>query len=175
MKTRWHRVNIIAVVTCLLMFLATGASADILLPEGTELQIVFEQDVSSGNFEAGDKVPIHLQGAVEVGGLILVKDGAKGTAKVKSVKPAGRAGKPGMIEVELLGLEPNDSYKAADDKKIAIMAASDTESYIANGKGRKLLSYCFIAGLFIKGTQGVIPADKPYTAKIAEDIFIVLE
>ena len=175
MKTGWHRVNFTVISACLLVFLATVASADILLPKGTELQIVFEKDVSSGSFEVEDEVPIRLQGAIDVGGLILVKDGAKGTATIKSVKPAGRFGKPGMIEVELVGLEPNDSYNAADDKKIALIAASETESFIANGKGRKTLSYIVFFGLIIKGTQGVIPADEPYTAKIAEDIFIVLE
>jgi hypothetical protein len=141
------------------------------------LQIVFEQDVSSKYVIPGQLIPIRLVGAIDVGGIEIVKDGAKGSARVKSVKPAGRGGKPGYVEVVLLELEPNGHYKAEGGGKIQLEAVTEDGSGVikAKGKGRKTLSYLFIFGLFIKGTEGVIPADVPIKAKVKEDIMLLVE
>lgn len=140
------------------------------LPAGTKIEIVIELEVSSKHFAPNDQIPIRLHGAIEVGGIVLVEDGAKGAARVKSVQPAGKRGKPGRIEVDLVELEPKGAYKAEGDKRIAITSVDGP--IMAEGKGRKILSYLFIFGLFIKGTEAVIPADKPFPATIAEDIML---
>jgi len=173
LKKQWFVV--MAIVSWVM--LTPAANAAIELPAETEVKIVFDQDVSSKYVAPGDLVPIHLTGSVEIGGVTVVKDGAKGSGRVKSVKQAGRGGKPGRVEVELVELVPNGSYKAEGDKKIMLQAiTSDGAGIIkAEGKGRKMLSYLFIFGLFIKGTEGVIPADKPFQAKITEDIMIIIE
>ncbi len=162
-------------VFLLVMFFAAKAKADVILAAGTEVQVVFDQEVSSKYVAPGDIIPIRLHGAINYGGIIVVKDGAVGTARVKSVKPAGRGGKPGEVEVVLVGLEPDGAYKAEGDKKIKLQAITEdgTGTIRAKGKGRKLLSYLFIFGLFIKGSEAVIPADKPFPAKITEEIVIL--
>lgn len=173
MGKNWLRMHLVALTTFFWAVNVSGVNAAIELPAGTEVQIVFVADVSSKYAEPNDRVEIRLDGAVEVGGIVVVKDGAKGSARVKSVQPAGKAGKPGWVEVELLELEPNGSYMAEGNKKIALEAVGGT--IMAEGKGRKTLSYLFIFGLFIKGTEGVILADEPFKAKIKEDIIILVE
>jgi hypothetical protein len=145
----------------------------VLLPAGTELQVVFEQDVSSKYVKPGDLVPIRLKGAIDFGGIEVVKDGATGSARVKSVKPAGKPGKAGRVEVELLELEPKGAYQAEDNAKIELKATDGT--IVAEGKGRKFLSWLFIFGLLIKGSEGVIAADVPFKATVKEDIVILVE
>lgn len=163
---------IVAALALLAISTAVPASfaADFLVPEGTKITVAFDQDVSSKYAEPGDQVPLHLVEPIEIGGQIIVDAGAKGSARVKSVKSAGRPGKPGRVEVELLQLTPNGAFKSIDDKPIPIMAVDTT--LIAEGKGRKTLSWLFIFGLFIKGTQGEIKADQPIEAIVTEGVMI---
>ncbi len=172
MHNRWREVKVVVLAVLVFAVLATGGKADeVILAAGTKVQIEFEQDVSSKYAAPGDLIPIRLHGAVDYGGVIAVEDGAKGTARVRSVKPAGKGGKPGYIEVDLVELEPTGSYKAEEGKKLALEAVDGP--IVAKGKGRKTLSYLFILGLFIKGTEGVIEAGKPFPAKIAEEIVLM--
>ncbi len=151
----------------------TGAAwADIELPQGHEVEIVFSQDVSSKYVAPGDLVPIRLNAPIEIGGFTVVREGTPGSARVKSVEAAGRRGKPGSIVVELLELESDGNYEAEGDKKIMLKAVDDIS---AEGKSKKLLSWLLIFGLFIKGSQGEIPADQPFKAEIAEDIVILMD
>jgi len=109
---------------------------------------------------------------VQYGGVTVVKEGAKGSARVKSVEPAGRAGKPGRVEIEFLELQPNGAFQTEGDKPIML---KNLEPVVANGKGRKTLSYLFIFGLFIKGSEGVIRADVPFKAETTEDVVVLVE
>ncbi|MDH3889900.1 MAG: hypothetical protein OEV49_02350 [candidate division Zixibacteria bacterium] len=167
-----------SILSSLLMALAlivavTGnVSADIELPAGHAVEIVFSQDVSSKYVAPGDLVPIRLSSPITFGGFTVVKEGTSGSARVKSVTPAGRGGKPGSIELELLELEPGSSYEAEGDKKIMLKAVDEIS---AAGKSKKLVSWLLIFGLFIKGGQGEIPADQPFKAEIAEDIVILMD
>ena len=169
MGTRWLKAYFVAMAMLLSPVFASTTNA-IQLPAGTKIEIVIELEVSSKHFAPNDQIPIRLHGAIEVGGIVLVEDGARGVARIKSVEPAGKGGKPGRIEVDLVELEPKGAYKAEGDKKIAITSVGGPIT--AEGKGRKILSYLFIFGLFIKGTEAVIPADKPFPATIAEDIML---
>ena len=169
----WKSINRTLFMLVCLLAMAGVAAADIQLPEGTAVEVAFDQDVSSKYLKPGELVPIRLLKPIEFGGLVVVNEGAKGSARVKSVEPAGRGGKPGEVTLELLDLEPGSSYKAADDKKIMLRSAQGDIS--AKGKGKQTLSYLLIFGLFIKGGQGEIPADTPIKAEIAQDIMIIIE
>jgi len=156
----------------MMVALTPTAWGDIELPQGTEVEIVFSQDVSSKYVAPGDLVPIRLTAPIIYGGFTVVREGASGSARVKSVAPAGRGGKPGSVEVELVDLEPTGAYEAEGGKRITLKAV---DKISAEGKGKKLLSWVFIFGLFIKGGQAVIPADQPYKAVVAEDIVILMD
>jgi hypothetical protein len=162
----------VILAVALMMAASPVVRADIELPAGTEVEIVFSQDVSSKYVAPGELVPIKLNAPITFGGFTVVKEGAPGSARVKSVTPAGRGGKPGRVELELLELEPAGFYEAEGDKKIMLKAADEIS---AEGKGQKLLSWVLIFGLFIKGGQGEIPADQPFKATVVEDIIIMMD
>jgi hypothetical protein len=171
MDTRWPKAYFVVMAMLLSPVFASTTNA-IQLPAETKVQIVFVADVSSKYVKPNEFVEIRLVGAVDVGGIIVVEDGARGAARIKSVKPAGKGGKPGRVEVDLVELEPKGAYKTEGDKKIALEAVGGPIT--AEGKSRKFWNYVFGLGLlFVKGTEGVIPADKPFPAKIAEDIMLV--
>jgi hypothetical protein len=177
MSINWSKYCQGSILMLLSAFLVTTAHAAIELPAGQEVQIVFEQDVSSKYVTPGQLIPIRLNGAIEIGGVEVVKNGAKGSARVKSVQRAGKRGKPGRVEVVLVELEPNGAYKGEGGKKIQLVAVTEdnTGTIRAAGKGRKILSWIAGFGFLIKGTEGVISPDKPFKAKVKEDINLLVE
>ncbi len=174
MRTRTVSNRVLPVIGAAMVALAVQAQGAIELPAGTEARIVFEQEVSSKYVKPGDLIPIRLQGDIKVGGIVVVKDGASGTARVKSVKPASKPGKKGEVQVDLVELLPDGSYvPEKDDQTISLEAANGPIS--AEGKSRKTLSWLLIFGLLIKGTEAVIPADTPYPARVAQDIMLIVD
>jgi hypothetical protein len=161
------------VLAVLLGMAATISAADFLVAAGTKLSVAFEQDVSSKYVKPGDLVPIKLVEPLEIGGQIVLKSGVKGSARVKSVSPAGRAGKAGKVEVELLELTAGEGFSSVDDKNIGL--SGNDGPILVEGKGKKTLSWIFILGLFIKGGQGVVPADQPMAALVTDDVIVIVE
>lgn len=161
-------VRIFIYIIVAIALLATSVSAaTIQLPRGTEVKVKFNTaaKVSSGSLAKDVPVMFTLVEPVIIGGETLVEEGATGTAKVVEVQKAGAAGKPGYIKVAFVDLEPKGAYLTPDKSKIKLTGEIEKK-----GKGKKLLSILFIAGLFIKGGQGEIPADVVYPAKVAESI-----
>ena len=174
MNTEWKRRYIFVPLIAAVFAFPSIASGQIQLPEGTEVTVTFSQEVSSKYVKPGDNVAIKLVNAIEVGGVTLVKAGASGTALVKTVEKAGKGGKGGKLEIEFVALEPKGNYQALEDKKILLKFAGSENGILgAKGGGKKLLSYLFIAGLFIKGGEAKFAPDKPIKAVITESVFVV--
>lgn len=168
-----NRIAVLILVALALLVAPQLLAADFMVPAGTEIEIVFEQDVSSKYVEPGDLLPIRLSQSIDIGGTTVIKEGAKGSARVKSVKPAGRGGKPGRVVVVLEELTAGSGFESVGDKNIVIEGSDGP--IIVEGKGRKTLSWLLIFGLFFKGHQGVIGADQPITAVVAEDVIVVVQ
>jgi len=161
----------VGIAALVLALVPAMVAAQVKVAAGTPVTVAFKQDVSSKHLKPGDEVPISLVEQLEVGGLVLVKAGAVGRAVVKSVEGAGKPGKPGKIAIELVGIDPDGNYKAMNDKVLTLQAEGGKIE--AKGKGKKILSFLFIFGLFIKGGEATIPADQPFKATVKEDIFII--
>jgi len=173
MSKKTSTIKMLILGLFVLALAASNVSADIQLPAGTEVKVAFVQDISSKYVKPGDLAPLRLLEPIEVGGVTLVKEGASGTGRVVSVKSAGKAGSPGEMEIELVELEADGYFKTVDNKTIKIEAVDG--NLTAKGKGKKLLSYIFIFGLFIKGGEAVFTAGQPINAAVAEDVMIVIE
>lgn len=167
------RYRPIAILTYIALVIIMGVvsvqAATIGLTKGTEVKARFaaKTKISSGVLNKDVPVLFTLAEPVVIGGKTIVDAGAQGTAKVVEIKKAGSAGKPGYIKVAFVDLEPKGEYASPEGGKIKL--AGDIEN---KGKGKKFLSYLFIAGLFIKGGQGEIKADSVYTAQVAETIVL---
>lgn len=173
MKTvqRLSIIGIFAIIATLLV--SSQIHAAVQLPAGMEIKVEFIQDVSSKYVKPGDLAPIKLVEDISVGGITLVKAGAMGTARVVKVEKAGKPGKPGSLELQLAEIDMEGAYKTVDGAKIQLEAVDGP--IIVKGKSKKTMSYIFIFGLFIKGTDGVIPAGHMVAAKVKSDVMIVVE
>lgn len=166
---RIKRYGVLITFLTLTFAVASGVFAQIQLPAGTEMQIVFDQKISSGSAKVGDLVTFHLKDQIEVGGVVVVKVGCKGTAKVKSLEKAGKPGKPGKLEFDPVSLSPEHAYKAANGSKVLLESAGGGP-ILAKGSGKKILSFILGFGLLIKGGEGKVEAQTEMTVKVKQDI-----
>ena len=156
-----------AVLLFCLFVIPSLQAGKIRVPEGTEIKVRFDKEVkiNSGKLNQGVPIQIYLEDPVIIGGRVVIDEGTTGKAEVLEVKSSGRAGKPGYLKIGFVELEPKGEFKRVDGTTIKISGEVE-----ADGKGKKLLSYLFIFGLFIKGSQAEIPTDQVYNAVIAETI-----
>jgi len=160
--------KVFAAVLLFCLFVVPNLQAGkIRVPEGTEVKVRFDKEmkINSGKLSQGVPIQIYLDDPVIVGGRVVIEEGTTGKAEVLEVKASGRAGKPGYLKIGFVELEPKGEFKRVDGPTIKLSGEIE-----AKGKGKKLLSYLFIFGLFIKGSQAEIPVDQVYSAVIAETI-----
>jgi hypothetical protein len=170
MKNGYKNIWIITIiVTFLISISGIIRAGKIEIPEEEIVKLKFEstKPITSGTVAKGVPLLIRLEEPIMVGDEILVEKGAPGTAIVSEVEKASKPGKPGKIRIEFSELEPKGTYLSPDDSKIKLSGSVES-----NGKGKKLLSILFIAGLFIKGGEAAINIDSVYTATITESIIL---
>ncbi len=148
---------------------AMVSAAKVIVPEGTEIKVKFDAaaEVNSGKLGKGAVVKIFLVEDIKIGGKTIVEAGAEGTAAVEDAVAASRPGDPGKIKIAFVDLNTKGAYKASDDGKIKLSGSVADE-----GGGRKIISWIFILGLFIKGGQGEIDTALDYPATIAESVIL---
>ncbi len=158
-----------AIVLVALLLVSGAYAAKVQVPEGTEVKIKFPSSIKISSGELGTGVPLlfSLAEPVSVGGKVIIEKGAEGTAVVKESVRSGKGGKPGKIVVEFVDLEAKGAFKTLDDSRLKLVGEVSAE-----GKGKKLLSYLFIFGLFIKGGQGELSNTDIYTAQVAESVIL---
>ena len=166
------------IVTALALVLSLGlvpdVSAAVQVPAGTKVQVKFVADVSSKFVKPNENVEIRLESDIDIGGLVVVQKGATGTALITSVETAGKGGKPGLLKVELIDLQPKGEFKPEGDKPIMLSAVTEDGSgnIAVEGKGRKFWNYVLGIGfLLVKGTEAVIPTTTTFEAVITEDVW----
>lgn len=166
-----HRVlSPVMLVLILVAFgMTTIQAGTIEVPKGKEVKLKFPSDIkiTSGNVTKGIPIVCYLAQPIVIGGVTIIEEGAQGTATVAEVVKPSKPGKPGKIKIEFTGLDAKGEYKFLTEDKIKLTGAAEAE-----GKGKKLLSYIFIFGLFIKGGNAVIPTNVVYTAQVAESIYM---
>jgi hypothetical protein len=152
----------LAVVLLMAMTVQAGTMQ---IPKGTKVKMTFPAglQISSGTMQASAPIICELAEAIEIGGITIVEAGAKGTATVVEAKKAGKGGKGGYIKIEFTSLNAKGDYALMSAESIKLTGFVESQ-----GKNKKLLSYLFIFGLFISGSQGEIPTSGVYDAEVAE-------
>jgi hypothetical protein len=166
------RIFILAGLISILAISPVAHAGKVQLPEETQIKVKFDSTmvISSGKLDKGIPLLIYLAEPIIIGGRVIVPAGAQGKAEVVDVVKAAKPGKPGYIKVRFIELEPKGEFKTLDDAKIKLSGAVENK-----GKGKKLLSYLFIFGLFIKGKDAVIPSNMTYPAQVEETIILQSE
>jgi hypothetical protein len=165
MRKVWISLLVIAIAVMVPVGVFAGR---VSLPKDlTKFNVRFDSKipVNSGWVHAGDTLPIYLAEDYKMGGVTIIEAGAKGTAIVKEVVKASRPGKPGKLMVSFLDLSPKGSYQSKDGSNIMLSGEQTID-----GGGRKILSWLFIFGLFIKGGQAEIDVARVHEVKVAEKI-----
>lgn len=77
------------------------APAQVLLADGTDVPLVFDEDLSSKTAAEGDQVTLVLAEDLKVGDVVVAKAGAKAQGEVTNARKAGMMGKAGELNVRL--------------------------------------------------------------------------
>lgn len=123
--------------------------------------------IDSGRILEGDSIVIYLAQDIKIGGITIVEAGARGTAVATKVVKASKPGDPGKIELSFVEMNPKGSYRSKGGSTIKLAGVVSDD-----GGGRKILSWLFIFGLFIKGGQGEIDTSLEYPATVGETIIL---
>ena len=76
-----------------------NAPAQVLLADGTDVPLVFDEDLSSKTAVEGDQITLVLAEDLKVGDFVVAKAGAKAQGEVTNAKKAGMMGKAGELDV----------------------------------------------------------------------------
>lgn len=96
------------------------ATEKIVLPEGTDVPLVFDQDISSKTAEEGDPIGFVLSDDIKVGNVVVAKAGCKAFGEVTNAKKSGMMGKAGELNVRL-------DYLKVGDVKVKLRGAKGKE------------------------------------------------
>ncbi len=140
--------------------MASGATR---LPEGTEIRVRTESDLSSKTAEVGDMVYLRVSDPVRYHGHVVIPDGARVTGRISEARHRGVFGRSGKLAISV------DSVKVGENS-IRLRGARNN-----NGKGQGTLSIATavlvapIAGIITgksatikQGTEFIVYTDQDY-------------
>ena len=83
-------------------------SAKVLLADGSDVSLTFDQDLSSKTAAEGDPVVCVLADDLKVGDVVVAKAGSKAIGEVTNAKKAGMMGKAGELNIRMDYLKVGD-------------------------------------------------------------------
>lgn len=125
-------------------------SADIVIPDGTELTVVTTEEISSKTAVEGDPINFKVDEDVKVGGKTVIAKGALVKGEVSNSKKSGRMGKGGQLSIRILSTESIDGQKVklraskgkeGDDKTgttVALVVLFGPLGFLKKGKDAKI-------------------------------------
>lgn len=140
--------------------LASAAPAKV--PEGTEMLIRFNDQLSSGSNSQGDQFSITLDEDVTLPDGTLIKRGYRGKGEVTDAKKKGYMGKAGEMNIRL-------NYLKVGDARIRLRANKGGEGQGAMGATIALTVLFGPLGLLKRGHDIEIKAGQTITAFVDED------
>ncbi len=99
---------------------ATAASGKLVLTEGTDVPLTFDQDLSSKTAAEGDAVTFVLADDIKIGDVVVIKAGAKAFGEVTNAKKSGMMGKAGELNIRL-------DYLKAGNTKVRLRGSKGKE------------------------------------------------
>jgi hypothetical protein len=76
----------------------TAAPVEILIPDGTEIEIELKNNLSGEEAKMGETIDFTVVRPVEVNGIKIIEQGASAKGKITKAKKAGRWGRTGKLE-----------------------------------------------------------------------------
>jgi hypothetical protein len=141
---------------------APAPTAPLMLKEGTEVSLVFAQDLSSKTAVDDDPVNMTLAEDLKVGDVIVAKKGAVALGTVTNAHKSGMMGKAGELSIRL-------EYLKTDDQRVHLRGSKGKEGEGAVGATVALTILFGPIGLIKHGKNVEIKQGTPLTAFIDQD------
>jgi hypothetical protein len=127
-----------------------AAGAEVVIPDGTELNVVTIEEISSKTATEGDALTFKMDEDVVVNGKVVIAKGAIVKGEVSNAKKSGRMGKAGALSIRILSTEAIDGQrvklraskgKEGDDKTgttVALVVLFGPLGFLKKGKDAKI-------------------------------------
>ena len=139
------------------------APAQLLLAEGTEVPLTFDQDLSSKTAHDGDPVELILAQDLKVGDVVVARAGSKAVGEVTNAKKSGMMGKPGELNIRL-------NYLKTGNAKVHLRGTKGKEGD-SGTTGVVVLTVLFgVVGFVHHGKQVEIKKGTALTVYVADDV-----
>jgi hypothetical protein len=135
---------------------------EIILAEGTPLNVVTAQEVNSKEAKPNDPVKFTVAEDLTINGQVIVRKGTPAIGSVINAEKGGYLGKSGKLGVQV------ESTQTVDGQPLKLRAAKGKEG---NDKTDKVMALSIISGFFLlkKGGDAKIDAATPVTVYVAEE------
>lgn len=145
------------------LYLARANQSDeIVLAEGTAINVVTAQEITSKDAKPNDPVSFTVAEDLTINGQVIVRKGTAAVGSVINAEKGGYLGKSGKLGVQV------ESTQTVDGQPLRLRAAKGKEG---NDKTNSVMALSMISGLFLlkKGGDAKIPAATPVTVYVAEE------
>jgi hypothetical protein len=135
----------------------------LVLAEGTDVPLLFDEDISSKTAAEGDPVAFVLAEDIKVGDVVVAKAGCKAFGEVTNAKKSGMMGKAGELNVRL-------DYLKVGDVKVHLRGAKGREGNSGTGAAVALTVLFGPIGLIKHGSNIDIKKGAPMKVYVGDDI-----
>jgi hypothetical protein len=142
---------------------ATVASGKLVLKEGSDVDLKFNQDLSSKTANEGDPVVLVLDQDLTVDNMVVARAGCKAYGEVTHAKRAGMMGKGGELNMRL-------DYVKIGDTKVMLRGSKGREGDDKTGPAVALTVLFGPIGLIKHGKEIEIKQGTPLKAYVADDV-----
>jgi hypothetical protein len=142
---------------------AAPTSANLVLTEGTDVNLKFDQDLSSKTAVEGDAVEFVLAEDLKVGDVVVAKAGCKAVGEVTNAKKSGMMGKAGELSVRV-------DYVRVGTTKVHLRGSKGKEGDSATGATVALTVLFGPIGLIKHGKNIEIPKGSPLKVFVSDDV-----
>lgn len=147
----------------------TTTTTDITIPDGTELTVVLQDEISSGTATEGDPVNFRIKDDVKINGKVVIAKDTLVKGTIANAQKAGRMGKGGKLGIRI------ESTTTVDGEKIRLRASKGNEGGDKVGTVIALSVFFGLFGLLKRGKNAKIKAgteiktytDEAKTVKVA--------
>lgn len=129
---------------------ADEQSSEVVIPDGTEINIVTTEEISSKTAVEGDPLTFKVDEDVVINGKVVIARGALVKGEVSNAKKSGRMGKAGALSIRV------NSVQAVDDQKVKLRASKGKEGDDKTGTTVALVVLFGPLGFLKKGKEAKI-------------------
>lgn len=129
----------------------------VIIPAGTPLTVVIDEDLSSASVNQGQQVEFHLPADYSEFGHVLIASGTPVRGTVAHVARRKAGGNPGTVTVSV------NSLRAVDGTRIPLRGTTKVSGKNRQGQAAALGVLTFGIGATKKGLSAVIPAGTQFS------------